>query len=509
LALALLLPAVDSQAADSGTPAWTNRFGALAGQTDGAVAIATDPSGNVVVAGFSWTGASHDYVTVKYSALGVALWTNRYDGPGQGDDFVSAVVVDGSGKVWVTGNSAGSETSDDYATVAYSSAGVPLWTNRFDGSGNFVDRPSALGVDAGGNAFVTGQSFSSGGSFDFATVAYSGAGVPLWTNRYTGLGDDQACALVVDGDGRVAVTGYSEGSTTAFATVLYSGAGVPLWTNRSAGPLKNEGRPGSIGVDASGNVFVAGYVDAGANGINFQTLKYSPVGVPAWTNRYDGPGAGTDSVSALAVDSGGNVIVTGGSVGTATQEDYATIKYSGAGVPLWTNRYNGTANGSDIPTDLVVDASGNVVVTGASWNGSNFDFVTVAYSSAGTPLWTNRCDGSGNGNDLANALAVDTSGNIYVTGQSWNGSDDDFLTVAYAAGVSPFIVMNDGNFGFQAGVFGFHVTGQAGQTVVIEGSTNLPSWQPLKTNLLGGGTVYFSDPASPGLAGRFYRLRVP
>src|SRR5262245_52539498 len=70
-------------------------------------------------------------------------------------------------------------------------------------------------------------------------------------------------------------------------------------------------------------------------------------GVPLWTNRYNGPGYGGDSASAIAVDSSGNVFVTGESVGSGTGYDYATIKYSNTGVPLWTNRYNGPGNSAD------------------------------------------------------------------------------------------------------------------------------------------------------------------
>jgi len=64
------------------------------------------------------------------------------------------------------------------------------------------------------------------------------------------------------------------------------------------------------------------------------------------------------------------------------------FKYSSAGVPLWTNRYSGPANGSDRAYAVAVDGSGNVFVTGESWNGSSYDYVTIKYSSAGVPLLT-------------------------------------------------------------------------------------------------------------------------
>ena len=77
-------------------------------------------------------------------------------------------------------------------------------------------------------------------------------------------------------------------------------------------------------------------------------------------------------------------VVTGASSGRGGYYDYATIKYSGAGLPLWTNRYSGP--GDSQASSVVVDASGNVFVTGYSWSGRSYDYVTISYSSAGAPL---------------------------------------------------------------------------------------------------------------------------
>ena len=142
------------------------------------------------------------------------LWTNRYNGPGNGDDYARAVAVDGSNNVIVTGYSTGSGSDYDYATIKYSSAGVPLWTNRYNGPGNGDDYAYAVAVDGSNNVIVTGYSTGSGSGYDYATIKYSSAGVPLWTNRYNGPGnsDDEATAVAVDGSNNVIVTGYSSGS---------------------------------------------------------------------------------------------------------------------------------------------------------------------------------------------------------------------------------------------------------------------------------------------------------
>ena len=80
---------------------------------------------------------------------------------------------------------------------------------------------------------------------------------------------------------------------------------------------------------------------------------YSSVGVPLWTNSYNGPGDDEDAATAIAVDASGNVFVTGYST-SANGNDYATIAYSGAGLPLWTNRYHGPANGYDRAASIAI-----------------------------------------------------------------------------------------------------------------------------------------------------------
>jgi hypothetical protein len=115
--------------------------------------------------------------------------------------------------------------------------------------------------------------------------------------------------------------------------------------------------------------------------------------------------------------------------------DYATVAYSNTGLPLRTNRYNGPANGNDSAIALALDRLGNVFVTGSSPNSGGYAYATVGYSDAGTPLWTNRYSDVANGTNYAKAIAVDRSGNVFVTGQSWNGTNFDYLTIKYAMSV--------------------------------------------------------------------------
>ena len=421
LACALITLAPQAHA-QGGVPLWTNWGGA---------ALAVDSSGNVVVtdrsANTNMPPYHYYYETIKFSGAGVPLWTNRYHGPAGWNDEPFGVAVDAIGNVFVTGGCSATPYEKDYATVAYSSTGLPLWTNRYNEAGfhdQVDDVAVAVAMDGSGNVFVTGYSFANESGYDYATLKYSGAGMPLWTNRYTGSvapGDDPdyATALVVDGSGNVIVTGYSSDTGNydfEYATIKYSNAGAPLWTNHynffGAGNTGND-RPVGVVVDTGGNVFVAGNSWNGSNS-DWATVAYASAGAPLWTNRWNGPGNGNDFASAVAVDRSGNVVVTGQSESSGRLTgNYATIKYSGAGVPRWTNYYNGPRNGDDYASAIAVDSSGNVFVTGdssGSGTSSHDEVATVAYSSAGVPLWTNRYNG------YASAIAVDRSGNVFVTG---------------------------------------------------------------------------------------------
>src|SRR5262249_36283846 len=156
LAAMLWLAVISAAPAQTAVEAWVQRYGGQADANDEAQKVVTDNAGNVIVAGFTDNRINAtDFLIIKYSGAGVPVWVKRYDGMGNGYDYARAVAVDGSGTVFVTGSSDGDGGNRDYATVAYSSAGAPLWTNRYHGPGNGWDEATAVAVDGSGNVFVT------------------------------------------------------------------------------------------------------------------------------------------------------------------------------------------------------------------------------------------------------------------------------------------------------------------------------------------------------------------
>ena len=433
------------------TQEWVARYNAAANSRDEGYSVAVDAQGNVYVTGLSIeNGVNRDYLTIKYNPSGIQQWYARYNGPANGIDEAYFIAVDGLGNVYVTGHSRGSGTIDDYATVKYNPAGVQQWVQRYNGPGNSDDWANSLSVDDFGNVYVTGDS---GG--DYATIKYNTTGVQEWVQRYNGPvnGFDIATSITIDSSGNVYVTGWSLGlgnnTDYDYATIKYNSAGVQQWIQRYNSAANSVDEAYSIDVDGSGNVYVTGWCRSGAIE-DYLTIKYNSGGVLQWVHTYNGPGNGYDRAHSIAVDGLGNAYVTGVSTGNGTSYDYATIKYNVSGDTAWVRRYNGPANSGDEANSIIADRSGNVYVTGSSiGSGAAQDYVTIRYNSDGVQEWVQRYNGPGNASDIPYSIAMDSSENIYVTGWSWgSGTMSDFATVKYSKsiGIQPISIETPGQF---------------------------------------------------------------
>lgn len=321
---------------------------------------------------------------------------------------------------------------------------VRQWVARFNGGlKNSSNSATAMTIDASGNVLVAGWGTRKGTGIDYATVKYSPDGEKLWEAWYSGPASskraDKAVAVAVDVRRNVYVTGASDGGASGldFATVKYDSAGNFKWATRYNGPGNGEDQPSALAADTEG-VYVTGWSKGSGSGLDYYTAKYDTNGALIWEARYNGPGNGTDSALAMALRGTTDLYVTGTSVDTGY--DYATVKYGALlGDQHWVARYNGPGDGNDVARAIVLRSSTEVYVTGGSQDSvggapADYDFATIKYDSAGTVQWVSRYNGTAFADDQATAIAVNgsgSSGRIYVAGRSLNlGSFNDLVTVS-------------------------------------------------------------------------------
>ncbi|MFD3003042.1 SBBP repeat-containing protein [Pontibacter toksunensis] len=426
--------------ASSGEEVWVQRYNRTENVNDFSIAVAVDSEGNSYVTGTSHRSSTRITI-VKYSPWGEQLWVAQF----QSNSKVNAIAVDNSGGVYVTGNYFNwNSFSYDYLTIRYDAGtGEQTWFSSYNGPASFTDLPSAIAVDNTGGVYVTGYSYNEDFTVDYATVRYEAAtGEETWVSRYSGpegASMDSAAALTVDNKGGVYVTGVSavDSTNTAFATVRYEAAtGEESWASRYGGEDNNTDAATDISVDSKGGVFVTGYSGSAAGGYDYTTIRYeAPTGAESWVSGYSRGDSSDDKARAIAVDTAGGVYVTGTSSADGTS-NYATVRYAAAtGVQTWASTYNGPAHGNDTAAAIAVDSAGGVYVTGVSYNqDQSADFATVRYDAAtGEEVWAERYNSANSNEDVAVDMALGNEGDLIITGYSYSPETlYDFLTVKYS-----------------------------------------------------------------------------
>jgi len=315
---------------------------------------------------------------------------------------------------------------------------APEWDNEETNGGV----ATAVAADQNGNTYVTGH-IGAEGSRDYLTVKYDSQGNKVWSVTYDGPsgGDDMPKAIAADETGAY-VTGFSEGTTSGkdIYTVKYNPDGSQAWDLRYDGPSHLGDEANAIAQDGA-HVYVAGFVHRGNKSAHKDKviIKINKDNRDiVWDVSYDSTRNGKDEVTAIAVDSSGNVYATGKSQeggNTPKSFDYLTLKFNNSGRLLWKVRDDGFFFGDDEPSAIAVDAAGNVCVTGWQNMGINdTNFYTVKYNSDGQSIWTSGQSYGGSGEDKALAMAFDETGNVYVTGKV-TGSDGlyDYATIRYSS----------------------------------------------------------------------------
>jgi len=345
--------------AANGLPLWTNRFNYTGTNDNDLQTLAVDQSSNVFILVTTFD-VEVGYLTLKYDAFGHAVWTNRYNPRADGSEFPSALSPDDAGNVFVTGNSDGDGTGTDFLTLKYSSTGIALWTNRYHRT--FSDYARTLHVDKMGNVIVAGE--VDGSTINYAAVKYGSDGTALWTNVVAGPNYSGGAVPQLQSDpaGNIFFIVGSPGATIGqldFTTLKISPDGVPLWTNRFSPKNISLGYLSGTAVDNAGRLYFTGQATrTNGSDADFLLVRFERNGLPAWIYNLDGNGQ-DDFGQSIALSDAGEVFVTGLSSGLSTGEDYMTAKYADYVSYIPPTNFFGT----DAFSFTFVDRSGTVHTT--------------------------------------------------------------------------------------------------------------------------------------------------
>jgi hypothetical protein len=398
------------------------------------VALATDDSGNVYMTGWVTRAISGtDIVTIKYSPDGEQRWASYYQGSGSSVDKPTAIAVDSGYSVYITGTT-GTGASSDYVTIKYNSAGDSLWTRRYDGPGAGEDHPVAIAVNDSLNLYVTGWSKGAGTGFDYATLRYNSDGSLAWAARYNGAlnGSDSASAMALRGTSDLYVTGSSVDSGFDYLTIKYNPVtGDTVWTQRFNGVGMGNDYARAIVLRSTNEVYVTGSGQNAAGNYDYLTLRYSAAGVLQWSSWYDGTAGGNDQATGLGLYSSSRVYVTGSSLQPGSFNDIVTVALNqGSGNFIESASYNGPGNDDDAPTGIA--GGTNISVCGASPGaGTVKDFVLLQYhGSNANVVQTLRFNGTANLDD-APAAVLPAGNGIIISGTSTKIKGSEIVTIKY------------------------------------------------------------------------------
>lgn len=401
---------------------------------DYAYAVAVDSVGNTYVAGSTGSASfgiqgTEDAFVIKLRPNGSRLYTAFVGG--NGADEAKGIAVDVQGNAYVTGSTgslnfpakgavqATTGGSGDAFLFKLSAGGVQLTYSTYLG-GNAIDSGSAVAIDATGNAYITGLTFST----NFPTV-----------NPFQSAKGAQQDAFVAK----------MNPAGTAWVYCTYLG-----------GNNVDEGN--AIAVDATGNAYVAGYTastnfplqspfrSSNLASVDAFVTKLNPAGSALVYSTYLG-GSVTDYATAIAVDSTGSAYVTGivtsddfplvnpidNTLGSHAVDDVFVTKFNPAGSGLIYSTYLGGGSADDAYA-LAIDPAGNVYITGRT-NSSDFPltnpiqatrtafdiFVTEINAAGSARLFSTFIGGTGS--ESGRGIAVDRLGNIHIAGE---GTSTDF-----------------------------------------------------------------------------------
>ena len=378
--------------------------------------------------------------------------------------------------LWLAGRANG-QTAPSMPSAA--SLGPERIWNTFLG-GAARDWAFAIAIDGNRNTYVTGLSAATWGSplspfagaYDVFVAKLDANGSLLWNTFLGGPDNDIGYGIAVDTSGNVYLNGLSKatwGSPIRPYDALDDGFvakldanGSLLWNTFLGGPGLDAGQ-GRIAVDADGNSFVAGQSNAAwgspvtpyAGSWDGYAAKLDTNGALQWSTFVGG--SSNEYCRGIALDKDGNPYVSGDNYAVGGVQDAFVAKLNASGALQWSTPFGGP--GWDMGSDIVVDGVGNAYMagrSGAAWgtpinpfSGGGNDALVAKLNANGALLWHTFLGGSDA--DIGSGIALDASGNIYVTGDS--GTTWGWPASPFAGGRDAFAAMLDANGSLQFNTF--------------------------------------------------------
>jgi len=340
-------------------------------------------------------------------------WNARYNSPENRREEVTTMTLDDLGNVIVAGTSA-----RKYLTVKYNASGIQQWTSLYIGYVFGIDQPYAVTADHSGNVYVTGEAGESTLNKNYTTIKYNPDGTQDWVRFYDnpeGLRDVATCILS-DKSGNIYVSGYnSYGDSSCnfkWTTIKYNPNGNEIWTRQYCGicdyVLADYAPPPAMAMDSSGNIILTGTSRPNfMSDFQLVTIKYDPNGNQLWIRKL----SYSYKYPSIATDKSSNIYVTG---------DFGIIKYNSDGDSIWVRSTN-TAQ------SIAADDSGNVIVSGSEYISGMNKLITEKYNSSGDQMWSAE---SNPGYYLA-SMCVDKKGNTFLAGAGQNINYYDYYIIEY------------------------------------------------------------------------------
>ncbi|MBI4826972.1 MAG: DUF2341 domain-containing protein [Nitrospirae bacterium] len=314
---------------------WADQYNGPAGDDDrsSVVDVSTDGNNNYAVVGYGKNASSNDDIyVIKYLNNGTRAWAAApYDGGG--NDYPSAVSFDSAGNIFMTGYRFNGANYDYFAAKYNGSTGTIIWSDIYNGAGNGNDFTRSLAVDSSGNFYVTGIAVTGSGNEDFVTIKYNGAtGEQMWVRTMNGPanGVDEAISVKVDpvnGQAAVAGTVLTATGNNDFHIIRYDADGNVFWERTVDRPASDDFVTAAA-MDRSGNLHVTGYSNNGAN-TDILSVWYNTEGAFNGGTTYNGASNGNDEASSIAVNNMGEPFIGGYTTNAGGNADYIVLKVTG------------------------------------------------------------------------------------------------------------------------------------------------------------------------------------